>query len=207
VLAAGRRQLAEGYDDTVVTAPTPDRVAWLSGRSSPAHAALSPAETALLAAAERCGFEPVRGGFPYVPGPEWSPVPLVTASVRNGRQYLALRHDPETAALVAARLRPVFELTGERLLLVCGSLGLQLLLTALPAMADLPRPRLRVVALGPVAASVPPTLDLWVARGRLDGISALGYRGPVRWRPWCGHLGYRGEAVAGFVEAACRSPW
>lgn len=204
--ARGRDDLAGG-SGPVVLAAVDDRVAWLSGRSSPTRTALSPAEDALLDAAARHGFVPLCRGFPFVGTGPWEPVPLARASVRNARQYFALRHDPATRALVAPLLRPLFATTRSRLLVVCGSLGLELLAAGLPEPGDAPRPRLRVVALGPVAGRVPAGLDVWVAQGRLDPISALGYRGEVRVRPWCGHLGYRGPAVERLVEDACRSPW
>ena len=207
LVAAGRSDLAAAAD-LPIPGPLPDRVAWLSGRSDARHSALSPSQERLLGVAARRGFEPVLAGFPFVPGPEWSRAGLWRASLRNGRQYLALRRDPATAESVAARLRPLFEGTTGRLLLICGSLGLELLLAGLRGDRPPGRAAVRVVALGPVASDLPDDLDVWVAQGRLDAISWLGYRGPVRSRPWCGHLGYAVRRdSAELVDAACRSRW
>jgi hypothetical protein len=205
-IAAGRADLS-ATADPVLTGEFPDRVAWLSGRSAAAHCALSPVQEGLLEVAARHGFEPVPTGFPFVPGPGWSRAWLGSASVRNARQYVALRRDRATAETVAARLRLLFAGTSSRLLVVCGSLGLELLLAGLRQGLPVP-PVVRVVAFGPVASGVPASLDLWVMQGRLDPISRLCYHGPVRSRPWCGHLGYAGRPdAAGLVAAACRSPW
>ncbi len=190
----------------MTSAEVADRVAWLSGRSSPRHAALSPDQRRLLAAAEPAGFNPVETGYPF---PEqtaaWHRSALLAASARNARQYAALGR-PGATAEVAAALSPFFAAAGARLLLVCGSLGLELLATGLPALPA--GPRLRVVALGPVCRVVPPDLDLVVAQGGGDLVSRLGYRGPVHRRVRCGHLGYVGlPEVRELVAEAARRPW
>ena len=195
-----------------ITAPAADRVVWLSGQSSPDHAALAPGQRRLLAAAE--GFDPVPNGYPFPAqdGP-WRPTGLLGASARNARQFRALRRDARAPAAVAARLDPLFALTSDRLLVVCGSLGLELLLVGLTGLGHVrggppDRPRLRVVALGPVSGPVPDDLDTWVVQGRRDPLTRLAHRGRPRLRPDCGHLGYAAHpAVREFVGEAARSPW
>lgn len=195
-----------------ITTPAADRVVWLSGQSSPDHAALAPGQRRLLAAAE--GFDAVPNGYPFPAqdGP-WRPTGLLGASARNARQFLALRRDAGAPATVAARLDPLFALTSDRLLVVCGSLGLELLLVGLagrgPVGGVFPHgPRLRVVALGPVSGPVPDDLDAWIVQGRRDLLTRLAHRGPPRWRPHCGHLGYTTHPqVLALVGEAARSPW
>lgn len=188
-----------------------DRVVWLSGRSTPRPALLAPRERALLGIAEASGFVPVEAGFPFAAdAAPWREPGLLAASARNGWQYAGLRWRRDAAARTAAALAPVFAATTSRLLVLCGSLGLELLLTGLAGAAPHARgpARLRVVALGPVCSLPVAALDLRVAQGTRDRISRWGYAGPVHARPGCDHLGYhRMPEVSELVTAAARGPW
>lgn len=195
-------------DGSAIVADAADRVAWISGRSTAAHAALSPAQRALIARAEPYGFVAVPTGFPFRPVEErWTKAGIVRASARNTVQYAALRWHPATARQVAARLEPLLVHTTDRLLAVCGSLGLELLLTGLRVLGG-PTSRLRVVALGPVCAAPTDGLDLYVAQAPTDLLSRINYRGPVQLRPTVGHLDYALDPeVADLVTRAARDPW
>ena len=196
---------AEG---SAIVADVADRVVWVSGRSSAAHSALSPAQAALIARAEPYGFEPVGVGFPFRPqeGP-WSKAGIVRASARNAFQYAALRLHPATARQVAGRLEPLLAHTTDRLLAVCGSLGLELLLTGLRQL-ERPAPTVRIVALGPVCGTSTAGLDLYVAQAPTDLLSRISYRGPVHRRPRVGHLDYvLDPEVADLVTQAAEDPW
>ncbi len=185
-----------------------DRIVWISGRSTAAHAALSPAQGALIARAEPYGFEPVATGFPFRPAERpWTKAGIVRASARNTAQYAALRWQPAAARQVAARLEPLLSLTGDRLLAVCGSLGLELLVRGLRVLGT-PQCRLRVVALGPVCAAPAEGLDLYVAQAPTDLVSRLNYRGPVQLGPRCAHLDYVLDPdVAHLIDQAAKDPW
>ena len=195
-------------DGSAITSKAPDRAVWISGRSSAAHAALSPAQAALIGRAEPYGFEPVTVGFPFRDAEEpWTKAGILRASARNTVQYAALRWHPATARQVAARLEPLVTHPTDRLLAVCGSLGLDLLVTGLREL-DTPSCRVRVVALGPVCAAPTVGLDLYVAQASADLLSRLNYRGPVQLRPKVGHLDYALDPdVAALVTQAARDPW
>lgn len=194
-------------DGSAIVEDVADRVVWISGRSSAAHAALSPAQTALIARAVPYGFVPVPIGFPFRPDEApWAKADIVSASARNALQYAALRRSPATTLQVADRLEPLLAHTTERLLAVCGSLGLELLTSGLRHLE--PRCRLRVVALGPVCASPTDHLNLHVAQARTDLLSRITYRGPVHLRPEVGHLDYALDPdVADLVIQAAQDPW
>ena len=171
--------------------PAADRVVWLSGRSEPGHGQLSPAQRRLVAEVAPAGFEVLEAAFPYHAGLTgvWQPAPLGAASVRNTRQFVAARRDPAFRDQLVRHLSPLVERTRRRLLVLCGSAGLELLLAALPDLPLHARLRLGVVALGPVSRRPPSWLPVQVLQGRTDMISRLGYRGPAEAVP-CGHLGY-----------------
>ena len=196
---------AEG---SAITADAADRVVWISGRSSSAHAALSPAQRALIARAEPYGFEAVPTGFPFRPVEDpWSKAGIVRASARNTVQYAALRWHPATARQVAARLEPLLVHTTHRLLVVCGSLGLELLVRGLRGLGT-PSCRVRIVALGPVCAAPTDGLDLYVAQAPTDLLSRINYRGPVQLCPTVGHLDYALDPeVTELVTRAVSDPW
>lgn len=170
-------------DGSRITTDAADRVVWISGRSSAAHAALSPAQRTLIGRAEPYGFEPVTVGFPFrAAEAPWSKSGILRASARNTVQYAALRWHPATARQVAARLEPLLTHTTDRLLAVCGSLGLELLVTTGLQVLGEPACRVRVAALGPVCAAPTEELDLYVAQAPADLLSGCG--APSRGLAW-----------------------
>jgi hypothetical protein len=195
-------------DGSAISADAADRIVWISGRSSAAHAALSPAQGALIARAEPYGFEPVTTGFPFRTVEEpWTRAGIVRASARNALQYAALRWHPATARQVGARLEPLLSHTTDRLLAVCGSLGLELLVRGLRVLG-MPTCRVRIVALGPVCAAPTDGLDLYVAQAPTDVLSRITYRGPVQLRPRVAHLDYALDPGVGeLVVQAAEAPW
>jgi hypothetical protein len=163
---------------------------------------LSPAQQGLLDELAEVGFDPVRIGWPYrrrSGQPDaYRVTPLALASVRNGRQYLAARN-PVTrdglGRLLSAGLAPWLGPRARRpVLLLVGSCGMQFL-AATSAARSRSRPRLGVLAFGPVGQR-PAGLDfLRVAQGRSDWISRVGWRGPVHGVVPAGHLDYLGSTL------------
>lgn len=162
-------------------------IAWFSGGSE-ASGALSPAERALLDAVAQ-GRRVVGSNFPWpdVPGP-FRPGSLAVASVRNGVQFWRARLSPGYRRRIATRLDALLGST-DSLLLVTGSQGLELLRLAWPLLTA-SIGGVRVAALGPVAGSLPPGLDVLVIRSGRDRISRLGWRGDVQLVTAGGHLDY-----------------
>lgn len=156
------------------------RVAWLTGQSDWSASPLSPAQHAVLDALAVDGWVPVRAGLPWTTtatGP-YRTVPLLAAAARNAAQHLAARRGTRFARQVAAHLQPLLDGTTDRLLLLCGSTGAQLLGVAAPLLAVPPGLELRAVALGPVGVLPAPggPWDVRVVRGAQDRISRWGCR-------------------------------
>ncbi len=188
------------------------RVAFLTGQSDPGRGALSPVQAAALAMlAERSDgidFEPHQFPWHGVAG-AWRPVPLLRASLANGRQYLGARrgvlHGVSSAQCDAARGRL---LSAPRTLLLVGSCGLALLDALIAPFDDTDRARLRVVAYGAVAPHWPRGIDGAQLRGDRDRIAAwLGPTdGPTPQRIAAGHMDYLdGEPSRNAVVAAARA--
>lgn len=188
------------------------RVAFLTGQSDPGRGALSPVQCAALdALAEHnddIDFDPHQ--FPWdSAAAEWRPVPLLRASLANGRQYLGARrgilHAVSSTQCDAARERL---LSAPRTLLLIGSCGLALFDTLIAPFNDDARARLRVVAYGAVAPRWPRGIDGTQLRGDRDRIAAwLGPGdGPPPIRIAAGHLDYLdGDPARNPVIAAARA--
>ena len=172
------------------------RVAFLTGQSDPGRGALSPVQRAALDALadgnDDIDFDPHQ--FPWhSAAAAWRPVPLLRASLANGRQYLGARrgvlHGMSSAQCDAARERL---LTAPRTLLLAGSCGLALLEVLIAAIDDDARARLRVVAYGAVAPRWPHGIGGMQLRGDRDRIAAwLGPAdGPAPQRIAAGHMDY-----------------
>lgn len=178
------------------------RLAFLTGQSDPGRCALSPAQRAVLArlSAEADGIALEPHNFPWpIAAPPWRAVPLLRASLANGRQYLAARRgalreiDADQRSFAQARLREA-----PRSLLLVGSCGLTLLDALIAPFAMHERARLRVVAYGAVAPRWPAGVDGVQLRGHRDRIADwLGPdNGPVPRRVDHDHLDYLdGDAV------------
>jgi len=186
---------------------------WLTGQSSMRHSRLSPAQATLLEQVALIGFHPLRAGLPFNRAAmtvEYRREPLGPASVRNGAQYLAATLGRRFGREVATHLQPVLDLTSERLLVLCGSAGAQLLSSALPHLVRPPELGVWVVGLGPVGRleAPDPRWRVHVVQGDRDRVSRWGYRGPVDLVVPGGHLDYaahplvRAEVlrVAGLVD-------
>lgn len=172
---------------------TPRLVCLLTGQSSFTSSALPPDKRDFLAAIAPAGWAVLGEGFPWhrrlsPPGP----VPgLLAASLRNARQWLWARHHQAYRQILGHILGRLLD-GRERLLLVTGSCGIDLLAAGLATLPPPPAARIDLVALGPAGRMPPPG---WCARtlilqGRGDGWSRALWRGPVDHRPGCGHLDY-----------------
>jgi hypothetical protein len=187
------------------------RVAFMTGQSDPSRCALSPVQRATLDAfvTHADGIEPAPHNFPWHDdSAPWRPVPLLRASLANGRQYLVARrgalHALSPAQIDAARVRL---LQAPRTLLLVGSCGL-VLLDALSAPFDATqRVRLRIVAYGAVGPRWPRGIEGVQLRGDRDSIAA--HFGPTDGPPprtlACGHMDYLdSDAARTVVIAAAR---
>ena len=189
----------------------PARIAFLTGQSDPGRGALSPVQRAALdaLAADGDGFDFDPHQFPWDrTATAWRPVPLLRASLANGRQYLAARrgalHGMAPAQREAARERLQ---DAPRTLLLVGSCGLALLDALIAPFDAAQRARIRVVAYGAVAPRWPRGLHGVQLRGERDRIAA--WFGPADGpspRPVAaGHLDYLdGDAARNAVLAAAR---
>ena len=173
--------------------PVGRRLCLLTGQSSFTTSALPDDKRAFLTMVAPAGAEVTMTGFPWhaAVSDERAPPGLLAASLRNASQWLwARRHEGFRAAL-SAILGLALARTEERLLLVTGSCGVDLLAQALSRLPS-HGPELWVASLGPVGR-LPP--DRRIARsliiqGRGDSWSRLLWRGRVHRRPDCGHLDY-----------------
>lgn len=192
------------------------RVAFLTGQSDPGRGALSPVQRATLdALAERnddIHFDPHQFPWDSVAS-EWRPIPLLRASLANGRQYLGARrgvlHGMSAAQCGAARERLS---SAPRTLLLVGSCGLALLDALIAPFDDAGRARLRVVAYGAVAPRWPHGVDGAQLRGNRDRIAAwLGPAdGPEPQPVDAGHMDYldaAGARDAVIAAARARLDW
>lgn len=182
------------------------RIAFLTGQSDPGRCALSPAQCAMLdALAPHAGDIDLQPhNFPWAADTApWRPVPLLRASVANGRQYLAARRGDVPGLSASAReAARAHLLAAPRTLLLVGSCGLALLDALIAPFDDAQRARLRTVSYGGVAPRWPVGIHGSQLRGSRDRIAA--WFGPADGpRPIAvdhGHMDYLdGTAV---VEAA-----
>lgn len=182
------------------------RIAFLTGQSDPGRCALSPAQRATLdALAPHAGdIDLLPHNFPWTADTAaWRPVPLLRASIANGRQYLAARRG-DVPGLSTSEREPARAqlLTTPRTLLLVGSCGLALLDALIAPFDAAQRARLRAVSYGGVAPRWPAGIHGNQLRGRRDRIAA--WFGPTDGPPPVtvdhGHMDYLdGTAV---VEAA-----
>ncbi|MEW6639030.1 MAG: hypothetical protein AB1586_00900 [Pseudomonadota bacterium] len=182
------------------------RLCLLTGQSDFATSALPPDKHAFLAAVAPPGAVVTPVGFPWhasFAAPSAGPVPLARASVRNARQWIWARHSAVYRAALATIVGTLLARTEQRLLLVTGSCGVDLLTAAL---ARLPAhgPEIVAAIVGP-AGRAPPKGRLTralVVQGRRDIWSRALWRGAVDERPPCGHLDYYGDAATRAAIAA-----
>lgn len=176
------------------------RIAFLTGQSDAGRCALSPAQRRVIdrLAEAAPDLDCASLNFPWTADPRpWRAVPLLRASLANGRQYMAARRgalSPFAADEVdaaRARLRET-----PRTLLLAGSCGLSLLDALIAAFDDGQRARLRVVAYGAVAPRWPRGIGGTALRGDRDRIARwFGPAGGPAPQPLdCGHLDYLAHA-------------
>ncbi len=174
--------------------PAARRVALLTGQSDPRNTVLSPTQLAFLARVTPAGYDAFAHAFPFHASTECAPYRrphIVAASLHNARQFAAAALDARFRALLEARLGALVGATSERLVLVTGSCGLQLLNAAWPSL-EAGESRVRAVALGPACLGTltMPSSCLTAIRGRRDGWSRLLYRGAIDHEVDGGHLDY-----------------
>ncbi len=172
--------------------PEESRIILLTGQSSFATSALSPAQRSFLQSVAPEGCAIVDRGFPFDPafgGPGFADTGIVEASWRNACQVYWSLYSRDFQQTVAKRLQMVMDATRRRLIIITGSCGLQLANTAWPFLRVPPGLRVEVVALGP-ACFGRLRLPAQVVQGRRDGWSRAFYRDRVDRVCDCGHLEY-----------------
>lgn len=168
------------------------QLAILTGQSNPASCALSPVQSAFLSRVVAAGageWQGVDRNFPYGElGEPHREVPLLPASVANGRQYLDSR-----GAAFRERHRSALEALLRRAphtVILAGSCGLELFTNlGLPTTVQA---RCAILAYGPAARRMPDTV-VEVVVGRRDWISPALCRVPAgitRHGLDCGHRDY-----------------
>lgn len=180
------------------------RLLLLTGQSSFASSALSPAQHSFLQSVSPAECSVTQSGFPYdadFAASAYQEAGLLAASWRNLRQVYWTLSSPNFVKTVAGRLQMAINTTPQRLILITGSCGLQLANAAWPLLRVPPALRVDVVALGP-ACFGPLQLPPIVIQGRRDPWSRLLFRGHVDHICECGHLDYWESAE---VRALVRS--
>lgn len=177
------------------------RLALLTGRSSWESSALSPVQLTFLDRVAPEDWEVVRVGFPFVGEPEpYKNINILSASARNARQVWWSVSSKHYRQYVAERVQLLIDGAGDRLVVITGSCGLQLLNRAWPRLRVPPAMRFDVVALGPACLD-PPRMRCVTVQGRKDWWSRQFYKGKVDYYCACGHLDYwASEEVRGFVS-------
>ena len=183
-------------EQTSVNASARPRIAFLTGQSDPGRCALSPAQRRMLdqLAEAAPDLDCAPHNFPWpAETPPWRAVPLLRASLANGRQWRAARRGSlspfgaDAIAMAQSRLRDA-----PRTLLLAGSCGLSLLDALVAAFDNAERARVRVVAYGAVAPRWPQGIDGTALRGDRDRIARWfgPDDGPAPQSLACGHLDY-----------------
>lgn len=174
--------------------PAECSVAWLTGQSSFTHSSLSPGQLSVLDDMSGLGYRAVSCGFPYNTAALSQPYRkehVIAASVRNGAQFIAARISRRFVGDLAQHVQPLFDTTSRRLLLLCGSCGVELLSAVLPVVRGGEGLRVLVVALGPVGRLPRGRgIEVRVVRGRRDWISRVTSRGAAHYVAPGGHLDY-----------------
>lgn len=177
----------------------PLQIAFLTGASDPRSAALSPVQTAFLDALPAPDAWKLRVNFPYPAAtPPYRETPLLLASWRNGRQYLASRR-PAFPERYRPRVLERIE-AAERTFFLAGSSGLELLANLHLPGATLAH--LHIFAYGPVARRLP-DCDCRLVVGSRDRISRAWFPAavsPAGTRVACGHMDYLSDPA---VLALC----
>jgi hypothetical protein len=181
-------RLRELDDAGSLLVPVERRVMILTGQSSLRAARLSPAQEAFLDAVTPPGWTALRAGFPYhaaMTGAAFEETSMIGASWRNAAQVAMSMASGEYREVVRRVLQRAMDTTEERLRIVTGSCGLQLLNCVWEEL----RGEAEVMALGPACFGTL-RVPAEVVMGDRDGWSRLFYRGRVDRRVRGGHLDY-----------------
>lgn len=172
------------------------QIAFLSGRGDPERWTLSPALRRFLVAVRSEDDAVVTGNFPNGETGEHRAVPLLAASWRNLRKYVAPRwlefareYRPAIAGLLVRAQRTWF---------VAGSCGLELFNNL--ELGEAWERRCTLICLGPVARRRPRWAECVVAQGTQAVVSRVFVpRRDAVYRVRCGHLGYLTEPGARLI--------
>jgi len=175
--------------------PSAQVVAWLTGQSDYASACLSPAQEAFLLAVAPPGWVKLEANFPYnqaALAADYQPAPLLAASMRNSAQFVAALGSAVFRRACAQQLQPLLDATTNRLVLLCGSCGLQLFYAALPWLRVPAGLYIQLVGLGPVCLryQAHPQVAVTVVQGQRDWLSRSLCRLPCNYWVRAGHLDY-----------------
>jgi hypothetical protein len=176
---------------------SPQTIAFFTGQSRPGCCALSPEQARFLAELGDVGGERVWKNFPYRAAGVHQDVPLLRASWRNVRGYLASRrtgfaetYRSDVSALIARSERTVF---------LAGSSGLELFNNL--GLAEHEERKCLLICYGPVARRLPRHAQVHLVLGSRDMLSRLYFpRLPPALS--CGHMDYLRQPP--FLEL-CRS--
>lgn len=179
--------------------PSTHMLAWLTGQSAYHHGSLSPAQAALLRGVTLPGWSRVEANFPYNKAAltaDYQPTPLLPASVRNSAQFVAALTSSAFGQACARHLQPLLDASTSRLVLLCGSCGLQLFQAALPWLRVPTGLHIHLVGLGPVCLRFHrhPQVAVTVVQGRHDWLSRSLCPLPCHYQVPAGHLDYAGLA-------------
>ncbi|MGI4873471.1 MAG: hypothetical protein ACRYFX_20125 [Janthinobacterium lividum] len=189
------RQLNRYDPADTLAQPAAQTIAWLTGQSAYRPSRLSPAQEGLLRAVCASPWVALPANFPYNRAAlrsDYQEAPLLAASVRNSAQFVAALGSVAFRQACARHLQPLLDATSSRLVLLCGSCGLQLFYAALPWLRVPPELHIQLVGLGPVCLRprMHPQVSVAVVQGRRDWLSRTLCRLPCHQRVPGGHLAY-----------------
>jgi|GEM_PF-1803702 len=188
------QRLAELDPEGFLLPQAKTRICLLTGQSSFTSSALPADKLTFLSAVTSAEAVLTPTGFPWHDSlsKQQSRAPgLFGASLRNVQQVIWVRYNKDFRNALSAIVGTLLERTEERLLLVTGSCGVDLLSHAL-SLLPTGGPQIWALILGPTGrlpADGRITRSL-VIQGHRDIWSRLLWRGPVHVRPDCGHLDY-----------------
>jgi len=171
--------------------PVKRRVLLWTGQSGLAAAGLSAKQKEFLWAVGEDAA--LLSGFPFHRDCEReTDAHLLAASWRNARQTLWCATNQRYRRILAGVLQQAVASTAEKLLLICGSCGLELVNAAAGEWRQTLAPHVSIIALGPTCVRKLCLPRVFAIRGRKDRWSACLYRGPVDAITPGGHLDYWG---------------
>lgn len=170
-------------------APARRRMLLWTGQSGYAAGALRAEQREFLQAV--AGEEAVLAGFPFHRefDREYE-LRIVRASLRNARQTWWCAANARYRRAVGKVLGQAVRSVSERLMIVCGSCGLEIVNAAAEEMGGALPDHVEIVALGPTCLRPLRLEVVRVVQGRRDRWSQWLYRGPVEVVTGGGHLDY-----------------